>query len=516
MSAAAELASNKGPEKEQEAFEERHLADVEDSTKERARLEKKLVRKFDLRFSIGKRRLLSRRRELPKLTLRATYRLIAIYILNYIDRNNASAARTKGFEADLNLKGREYDTLLSILYVGYILMQIPSNMIVQYTGRPSIWLPTCVAIWGAISACTGATTNFVGALLSRFFLGFVEAAFFPGALMVLAAWYKKTELGQRFTLLYCGSLISNAFGPLIAAGILGGMEGKLGHPAWRWLFYIEGAITVFFALLAIPILPDFPHNSRGFSKAELELAQLRMTEDVGVKDETNVSTMQALKLALTDYKVWVMALSLTSMTIGLSFNQFFPQLTKTLGYSNTASLLLCAPPFFFAAICAFCVSRHADKVQERYLHIVIPLCIGIVGFIIAMTTHSFGPRYFSLFLMAQSYSGFVNFYSWTSSTFARPAMTRAIAIAFVNAFSQLGNVAGAYCFTSAWAPSYAKSYAICIGTFVFCILGSTFHRWNLVRLNKKLAARDENPNDADSELKGMSAAHFPRGFRYVL
>ncbi|BGP18977.1 hypothetical protein JCM10213v2_007057 [Rhodosporidiobolus nylandii] len=460
--------------KEQEGFEERQdVAALEEGNEARARLEKKLVRKLDARFAI----------------------FILIYILNYIDRNNASAARTKGFEADLNLKGREYDTLLSILYVGYILMQIPSNMIVQRTGRPSIYIPVCVALWGTISVLTGVTHDFVGALLTRFFLGFVEAAFFPGALMVLANWYTKKELGVRFTLLYTGSLISNAFGPLIAAGILGGMEGKLGHPAWRWLFYIEGALTIFFALVAIPILPDFPHNSRGFTKEELELAQLRMTEDVGAKDETNVGTWTAFRLAMSDYKL--------------------PQITSTLGYSRSASLLLCAPPFAWAAIVAFVVSRHSDRVQERYLHIVVPLILGIVGFIIAMTTHSFGPRYFSLFLMAQSYAGFVCFYAWVSSTFARPAMTRSISIAAVNALSQLGNVAGAYCFDKSWAPTYAKSFAICIGTFVFCILGSTFNRWNLARLNRGLATRDENEVNGVEDSK-FPLDRFPRGFRYVL
>ena len=75
--------------------------------------------------------------------------------------------------------------------------------------------------------------SFVGALLTRFFLGFVEAAFFPGALFLLSKWYKRSELGVRTAVLSCGSLISNAFGSLIASGILDGMEGKLGHAAWR-------------------------------------------------------------------------------------------------------------------------------------------------------------------------------------------------------------------------------------------------------------------------------------------
>ncbi|KAM0791960.1 hypothetical protein ACM66B_000464, partial [Microbotryomycetes sp. NB124-2] len=149
---------------------------------DRAKIERRLKLKLDLRFSI----------------------LIVLYILNYIDRNNVSAARTYGFEEDLNLRGNQIDTILSILYVGYMLMQVPSNMIVARTGRPSVFLPICVAIWGAISVLMICAHNFVGAVMVRFFLGFVEAAFFPGALFLLSSWYKKDELGVRNTLLYCG------------------------------------------------------------------------------------------------------------------------------------------------------------------------------------------------------------------------------------------------------------------------------------------------------------------------
>lgn len=73
----------------------------------------------------------------------------------------------------------------------------------------------------------------MGALLTRFFLGFVEAAFFPGALFLLSKWYKSCELGLRTAYLSCGILMSNAFGSLMASGILSGMQGKQGHAAWR-------------------------------------------------------------------------------------------------------------------------------------------------------------------------------------------------------------------------------------------------------------------------------------------
>lgn len=118
-------------------------------------------------------------------------------------------------------------TLLSILYVGYIIMQIPSNMFLNYIGKPSLYLPACMTIWGVISALTGITTKFVEALLARFFLGFVEAGFVPGAVFLISKWYKRDEIGVRLAILFC-----NAFGALIASGILAKMNGVRGQAAW--------------------------------------------------------------------------------------------------------------------------------------------------------------------------------------------------------------------------------------------------------------------------------------------
>ncbi|KAF8272071.1 major facilitator superfamily domain-containing protein [Lactarius quietus] len=425
----------------------------------RLRLERKLLRKLDMRMSI----------------------LIVIYILNYV--HAISAARLKGFEADLHLKGQQFNTLLSILYVGYILMQIPSNMFLNHIGRPSLYLPVCMTLWGA-------THNFTGALITRFFLGFVEAAFFPGALFLLSKWYKRSELGLRTAMLSCGSLISNAFGSLMASSILSEMQGKLGHAAWRWLFYIEGTLTILVAILAIFILPDFPENSHGFlSPEEVRLAQLRMLEDVGVgDDETKSSRFPGLFEALV---------------VSLSFNAFFPTLTETLGYSPTVTLLLCAPPWIFATMVAFAVTRHSDRTGERFFHIAIPLFIGIIGFIIAISTMRLAARYFALFLMAQSYAGFICFLTWTSNTFARPPSKRAVALAFVNAFSQLGNIAGSYLWQKSWGPTYIYSYTICIATNGLCIGMCFIFRQVLANRNKQMEQRE-------------SSAGQRKGYRYIL
>ncbi|KAH9927209.1 MFS general substrate transporter [Epithele typhae] len=463
-----------------------HLGDVEFGGHEaRQKLEKKLLRKLDARMSI----------------------LIVIYILNYVDRNNASAARLRGFETDLNLKGEEFNTLLSILYVGYILMQIPSNMFLNYIGKPSIYLPCCVLVWGLISTLTGITTNFVGALLTRFFLGFVEAAFFPGALFLLSKWYKRSELGLRTAVLFCGSLISNAFGSLIASGILNGMEGKLGHAAWRWLFFIEGGLTMLAAVAGLFILPDFPATSHSWlSPEEIRLAEKRLEEDVGIADNEEGETgghLHGLYLAVTDWKVWWLAVALTSLVVSLSFNAFFPTLSATMGYNATVTLLLCAPPWAFATMVCFAMTRHSDYAGERFWHITAPLVVGIVGFVIAISTMNLAARYISLFLMAQSYAGFIIFLAWVSNTIVRPPSKRAVALALINAFSQLGNVAGSYVWPKTWGPSYAHSYAICISTNGLFIIMCFIFKLHLQNLNRELEKREQDEQR-------------PRGFRYLI
>ena len=138
------------------------------------------------------------------------------------------------------------------------------------------------------------------------------------------------------------------------------MDSKLGRAAWRWLFYIEGSLTVFVAICAIFILPDFPTTTRWLTDEERRLALKRMQEDAGVGDEGETETgglAHGLWLAFKDWKVWWMSLAMASQVIALSFNAYFPTLTGTLGFNPTLTLLLCAPPFVFAAIMAFMVSR---------------------------------------------------------------------------------------------------------------------------------------------------------------
>ncbi|KAF4772090.1 hypothetical protein HAV15_005042 [Penicillium sp. str.  len=451
-------------------------------------VEKKLKRKLDARCSL----------------------FVAIYIMNYLDRNNMAAARLKGLEKDLGLSSTEYSTCLSILYVGYIIMQVPSNMFINRISRPSLYIAVAMLLWGVISTLSGNTKNFGDMVAVRFLLGFVEAAFLPGALLILSKWYTRRELTTRNAILFCGNLISNAFSALVGAGVLSNMQGVMGHAAWRWLFWIEGSVTMFLAILAAFILPDLPHNARGFTEEERQVAQLRMIEDVGEADTDGeeLGAFGGLTMALKDMKIYVMMLTFTAYVVGLSFNAFFPTLTGTLGFGYVPTLLMSAPPWVFSCIVSVINAWHADKTQEKVWHILGPIAMGAVGFVICMATNNVAARYVALFLQAVPHS-------------PRPPAKRAVAIAMINAFSQLGNVAGSYVWDLE-ENGYRSSYGIVLAMFGVTVGGCWYFRSMLVGLNHQLeegeladVARGE-PTENDIIDSPDESLRMRKGFRYLV
>lgn len=144
--------------------------------------------------------------------------------------------------------------------------------------------------------------------------------------------------------------------------------------------------------------------------------------------------------------------------------------------------------------------------------------MGIVGFIICMSTLNTAGRYVALFLQAGSYAGFIVFYSWISSSFPRPPAKRAVAFALINAWSQLGNVAGSYVWDLK-ANGFRKSYGIVLAMFAITIVGNYVFKLLLDGLNKQLeeveATERSHAADAMDEPEG-EALRMRKGFRYLV
>lgn len=167
--------------------------------------------------------------------------------------------------------------------------------------------------------------------------------------------------------------------------------------SFRWLFFVEGSLTIIVAILAMFVLPDFPETSTGWlTPAEKNIALRRIAEDVAVPDKEDLPGSSGLTLAISDPKVWWLAATLSSLVLSLSFNAYFPTLMSTIGYTSTTTLLLCVPPWIFATLVAIFMSRHSDHTAERCGHITISFGFGILGFLLAISTMNPVIRYSSL------------------------------------------------------------------------------------------------------------------------
>ncbi|KAF2789441.1 pantothenate transporter liz1 [Melanomma pulvis-pyrius CBS 109.77] len=454
-----------------------------------------------------------------KIDTRLLPMIILMYIMNYLDRNNIAAVRLAGLQDELDLSSTQYQTVISILFVGYIIMQIPSNLLLNKTGRPAIYLPACMIIWGIISGATGACHNFSGLVACRFFLGFIEAAYFPGCLFYLSSWYTRKELGFRTAVLYSGSLVSGAFGGLVTAGITSNMDGTRGLRAWRWVFILEGIITVAIAVGAFFVLPNFPRTTTWLTEEERQLAVYRLLEDVGEDDWTSSesqSFFHGLKLALLDVKTWILTVLLLAIVSSASVTNFFPTVVKTLGYGNVETLLLTAPPYVLAVITTYINAWHADRTGERFYHIVLPLCVGVFAFILAAATHSVAPRYVAMMLMVPGvYTGYVVALVWISNSLPRPAAKRAAALAFINAISNTSSIYASYMYPQPKGkaqPNLTLPLSVDCATAALAIIMAAIMRIILSRLNKKLD-RGEHVEGAINAVPGVAQEH---GFRFLV
>ncbi|KAA8913205.1 hypothetical protein TRICI_003267 [Trichomonascus ciferrii] len=482
-----------------EKYERPHLGKFEEmfegvtlplpGSEERKKMEKKLKRKIDISL-------------LPMVFI--------MYVLNYLDRNNIAAAKLGSLEKDLNMNSSQYSTCQGVLFIGYILMSVPSNVILEKIGRPRFFIPGAMLLWGLISTCIGAVHNFGTMVFLRILLGALEAPFLPGVIFYLSCWYTTRELAKRSALFICGSWLSGAFSGLIAYGVMDNMDGVRGLASWRWLFIIEGAATMFAAIVAMIILPELPATTRWLTKQERMLGVLRMTEDAGKADEdvTNdgetEGALYGLKLCFTDKKVLFFWVLLFSTCVAAGINTVFPTIVASLGYGTAETYLLTAPPWVLVSITSVLNSFHSDHTGERFWHIVVGPAISLCAFIIGIATTKTAPRYVSMMLLLQIYSSYSLIFTWVTNNLPRPPIKRAAAIALINVGANIPNVFVTYFYYNGSEPHFYVGFGICMAFLAFAIFMMFVIRFHLKTLNKRM--------DNGETIDGMDPA---TGWRFV-
>ncbi|KAH8651050.1 major facilitator superfamily domain-containing protein [Xylariales sp. PMI_506] len=437
-----------------------------------------------------------------KVDLRLLPMLSLMFLMSYLDRSNLAQARLSGLESDLGLVSNQFNTVTSILFVGYLFMQLPSNLIITRV-KPAVYLPAGMLIWGGISAAQSGVHNYGGLFACRLLLGFAEAPYFPGAVYLMSTWYTRAELSKRYAAFYAGPALANMFGGLIAAGILAKLDGHDGLRAWRWLYIIESVMTVGLAIIAFFVLPNFPNTTKWLSEEEKAYAIWRIANDIGQDQDgaKEPSGLQSAWLAITDYRTWMFVAMQHCVLLAQTVTFFFPSIVNTLGYNNITTLLLTCPVWVATFIATMITAFSASRFKERCLHIVVPMCVTVCGNIMLITISTRGPRFFAMFLMAMgAQCCFMVVLTWISNTFPRPLGKRAAVIAIVNLIGNASNIYGSYLYPASASPMYVMAGATTASLGVVCIMLAVTLRFLLKRENKKIAAMASHPElDVNSD-----------------
>ncbi|KAI9894510.1 MAG: hypothetical protein M1814_001864 [Vezdaea aestivalis] len=433
--------------------------------------EKALLRKLDITL-------------LPALTL--------LYLLSFLDRSNVANARLEGLVTDLHITGNQYLTCLTIYFIGYVLFEIPCNIILKRTS-PRLWLPTLTLAWGIVATLLGVTQNFAGFLVARFFLGVTESGLFPGVVFYLSMWYKRSEQTYRVALFFSAASLAGAFGGVLAWGIAH-MRGVGGLNGWRWIFILEGILTIVVSAASYFFIFNYPSTAKFLSDDERSFIHQRLKADNdATRDEA--FTWENVSKALKDPKVWLYGMAFHTMSLPLyTLSLFLPTIIKELGYTAAQAQLLTVPPYATAFTLTIIIAVVSEKARLRSPFIIGTSTLAIVGYIILITNHR-GPgvSYFGTILAAAGiYPSCALVLAWPANNVSGQTK-RAVANAMQISIGNLGAVLGTQLYRTQTAPRFFLGHGFALGyltanVFVIAILYTVLKRENQ---RKERGERDE-------------------------
>ncbi|KAF2969097.1 hypothetical protein GQX73_g4491 [Xylaria multiplex] len=395
------------------------------------------------------------KRAISKVDWRLIPMLLFLYLITYLDKTNIGNAQIEGLLDSLHMDGTQFNIAVSVFFVPYILAEVPSNMILNKFTKPSTFIGILVLGWGIIMTLTGIVKDFGGLIAVRLLLGLFEAGFFPGAILLISKWYLPNESQSRIALLYSSAASGGAFSGLLAYAIaklngVGGLEG------WRWIFILEGLLTVVMGVACFFLLVDSP----ALSFRWLELDEIRFLELRQAARQTQHPNgyrkkhfdLGALIQVIKDWKIYLLVLGSWSNAVpnyALKFT--LPAIITSMGFTSSNAQLLTIPPYAAGAISAYAVSTAV-----------------IVGFIIlfvkaADIKNNIALCYFAVVLVcAGLYPIFSGVNAWNIANSA-PAAKRAVSIGYLVAAGNIGGLVGSYIYVAKERPRYPTGYRTSLG-----------------------------------------------------
>ncbi|KAI8718241.1 MFS domain-containing protein [Fusarium sp. LHS14.1] len=413
--------------------------------------------------------------------------LVAIYILQYLDKSSLNTASLLGIIQDTKLVGQEFPWLNSAFYFGYLAATYPISVLFVKLPIAKV-LAASILLWAVVLGCHAAGQNFAALCSLRVLLGAFEATISPGFTLITGLWYKSSEHASRHSLWFLGNAVGSLLGSLIAFGctfIVGGPVAP-----WRWLFIVLGIITAGWSLVLYIWLPDTPATARFLEPSQRVWATQR-PQLVQKSFKTNKWSNEQFIEAMWDPKTWFQFLVITivSLSNGVLAN-FSSLIIQGLDFDTRTSLLLGMPLAAWNVIVVIISAWVAKKFRKsRCLVSMAGVALSLIGTVLVrqLPATNRAGRYAGIILCASSVNTFPMMLSLISSNVAGFTKKSTVSAIFFIGYCA-GNIAGPQFFIPSEAPKYTTAFtALFVITCV--LLGTIFAfrqylAWENVRRDK--------------------------------
>lgn len=329
-------------------------------------------------------------RTIRKLGIRIVPFLMALYFVNYLDRTNLGIARAD-ISAHLQLTATMFGLASGIFFIGYVLVEVPSNLALDRYGARR-WLARIAVSWGIVVVATGFAPNATTLLVLRFLLGVAEAGLFPGVIYYLSRWFPRDYRARVVALFMMASPIAAALVTPLAAWLIHLGNGVFGLAGWQFMMIAVGVPAIVLGFACWYYLVDRPGDA-----AWLEPDERQWLVDTLAEEQRQVAGdfHFPLRRALTSPRIWALALVYFGIAYGLYALTFFlPSIIsgfkKTFGidFSIVQVGLIAAIPYTCAAVAMYLWSRHADATGEHVWHVAVPMLLGGLAIPVALHLHT--------------------------------------------------------------------------------------------------------------------------------
>jgi MFS transporter, ACS family, tartrate transporter len=373
---------------------------------------------------------------LRKVRRRLMPLIVVLYFVAYLDRNNVGFAKL-GMQGDIGLTEAAYGLGAGIFFLGYALLEIPSNGGMYRFGARK-WIARILISWGifatAMFLVNGETTFYI----IRFLLGAAEAGFFPAVLFYLTLWFPAAQRVTVLGIFILAQPISNALGAPVS-GMLLNLEGVGGLHGWQWLYILEGIPAILLGLITPLVMTDRPAHAKWLTTEERDWLTSTMDKELADKQSTGSHHFFA---GLKDPRTIAYSALYFGLVCGIyGLGLWLPTIVKALGTFNTTQVgFIVFIPYAIAAVFVYVWSRRSDRTGNRVWHASMSMVLASVGLLGAgflLPVNAVLAMVFLTLAAMGIYSAIAPFLAMPSA-----ALTGAAAAAGLAMVNSLGNLGG--------------------------------------------------------------------------